>query len=633
MTPKLTDVDLGKDPVLTSVMEDFNSARDYVKNSYQSVWEDCFKEYNGIRTRRGYAGVADDFIPEVFSITESLKSAIAGSKPKFKYLPIDEEQEQDTEILNDIVEFYWSQNNMTEKVLNWVGDMVIYGNGVLMVSWEVNQPFIHHIPLSDFFVDPTATNLNKPLDPGYARYAGYRYLTTLEELRNKKRFDVKSGELVAMYKNLDDVHPISDSDPTDKTRKEQLLGATVSGKDRENLVEVIEYYTARKKVVVANRAVIIFDDRNPFYRDASTKKTITLIDGEPQETTQEIPAIPGFLPFAILRNYVDSNLFFARGDVEVLLPMQEALNDVSSQKRDNLSYALNNMWQIDPRFKNLAEQIESMPGAVFPIPKGALTPIEKQDVSPSADGEIGRLTQAMRTASAADAAVQGAAQPHSRTTATEISAQLNQASMRFATKVQNLEDEGFAQLARILYKCALIFVDKVTAIRIVGKNGITWKDFDPKKFTGEYEPRVVLDSTAKTEAAQMAQAMQTLAQFGLNNPLVNQQALLQKIFESLLPDTSNDDIIQLLTPPAPPVMGGDGQAVDPALMQNPNTQVMPGGKEALINGTGNSFGNTTRGRATQSGNQGGGGKGTASGNNPRGRADHPSTTLPAKVKV
>lgn len=631
-TPALTEADIaGKDPLLVATMGDFDRARKYVQNNYQTIWEDCFKSYNAIRTKRGYSGVADDFIPEVFSIVESLKAAIAGSKPKFKYMPLDEEQEQNTEILNSLVDYYWSLNNMTEKLLNWVGDMIIYGNGVFMISWEEHKPLVHHIPLSDFFVDPTSTHLNRPEERGYAKYAGYRYLTSIEQLKAKKMIDVKTGELVPMYKNLDAISVGNPSDADDKTRKEQLLGSTLGKDAAKSQIEIIEYYTAKKKIIIANRSVIIFDEANPFQREEKIQKEIKLVDGEPVEVKRLIPGIKGFLPFAILRNYVDSNLFYARGDVEILIPIQEALNDTSSQKRDNLAYALNNMWQIDPRFKHLAEQIESMPGAVFPIPKGALTPIEKNDISPAADTEISRLTQAMRTASAADAAVQGIAQKFSRTTATEIAAQLNQASTRFTTKIQNLEDEGFAQLARILYKCIQIFVDKELAVRITGKTGVTWEDFDPKRFTGEYQPRVILEASAKAEASQMAQAVQVAAQFGMNNPLVNQEVLLRKIFTSIFPDSPKDDIDALLTPPTPPIMGGDGQAVDPSLTQNPDTMVTPGGREAMVNGGGASMGSTTRGKATQTGSQGGGGKGTSVGNNPRARASQSGTKLKTSV--
>lgn len=628
-TPKLTDADNGN-PLLDSVMADFNRARGYVRENYQEVWEDCFKAYNAIRTRRGYSGVADDFVPEIFSIVESLKAAIAGSKPKFKYMPLDEEQEQDTTVLNALVDYYWVCNNMTEKLLNWVGDMIIYGNGIFMVSWEYDKPMVHHIPLSDFFVDPTATHINRPEERGYAKYAGYRYLTSIEQLKAKKMFDVKTGEMVDMYKNVSKVTEGTPGDEDDKTRKEQLLGSTLGKDAAKHQVEIIEYYTAKKKIVIANRAVIIYEGDNPFQRAEETITGVALVDGQPVETKTVVPEIKGFLPFAILRNYTDSNLFFARGDVEVLIPMQEALNDTSSQKRDNLSYALNNMWQIDPRFKHLAEQIESMPGVVFPLPKGALTAIEKQDVSPAADTEISRLTQAMRTASAADAAVQGVAQKFSRTTATEIAAQLNQASTRFTTKIQNLEDEGFAQLARIIYKMIQIFVTREKAVRIVGKEGVTWKDYVPGSYVGEYQPRVVLEATANAEAAEMASATQVAAQFGMNNPLVNQEALLRKIFVSIFPDAPTDDIDELLTPPQPPLVGADGQAVDPALVQG-GAAMTPAGAEAIMSGEAASFNDTPRGRATQAGNQGGGGVGSAPGNNPRARANQEGTKKKTSV--
>lgn len=635
-TPKLAKVDKESTEanVVGAVMRDFNKARAYVSEHYQDVWSKSFKAYNGIRTKRGYAGVADEFVPETFAIVESLKSSIAGTKPKFKYLPLTEEQEQDTTILNELVDFYWSRNNMTEKMLNWVGDMIIYGNGIFMVSWEKDYPLIKHIPLSDFFVDPAATHLNRPEEPGYARYAGYRYLTGLNDLKEEKRINVDTGELEARYKNLDKISLGDTSDEMDKDRKEKFLGSTF-GKDAiTEQVEIIEYYTRRKRIMIANRDTVILDEPTPYYKEAKEIPVITELDGEQIASTRTIPEIQGFLPFAILRNYVDSNLFFARGDVEIILPTQEALNDTASQKRDNVAYALNNMWQIDPRFKHLAEQIKSAPGAVFPIPKNALTVVEKDDVSPAADTEITRLTQIMRNATAADAAVQGVAQKFSRTTATEVQAQLNQASMRFTTKVQNLEDEGFAQLSRIIFKMIQIFVDQQLAVRIVGRDGVTWKTYDPERFTGEYEPRVVLESTADAEMAALSQAMQTVAGFSINNPMVNQQVFLEKMYKTLLGKyLTEDDITAMLTAPQP-IMGPDGQAVDPALAQG-DALVTPGAAAAIRGegeASGSSFSGTQRGRSTQSGRQGGGGADTSPNNVRRTRAAQPSTILPASSR-
>lgn len=633
-TPVLNDSDSGQndDNLRKVVMQDFETARKYVKDNYQSIWEECFKAYNNIRTRRGYSGVADDFVPETFSIVESLKASIAGTKPKFKYMPLREEQEQDTTVLNNLVDFYWSQNNMTEKLLNWVGDMIIYGNGIFMVSWEGDQPLIQHIPLSDFFVDPTATHLNRPEEPGYARYAGYRFLTSVQQLKATKVPDPETGEMVPLYKNLDEIRNTNnDDDKMDKDRKESFLGSTLGKDAYKEQVEVIVYYTRRKKIMIANRNTIIYDGENPYHRNKTTRKVQTQVNGEMVDGEVVVPEILGFLPFAILRNYVDSNLFFARGDVEVMLPSQEALNDTASQKRDNVAYALNNMWQIDPRFKHLAEQIESVPGAVFPIPKGALTPIEKQDISPSADTEIERLRQQMRTASAADAAVQGTQQAHSRTTATEVQAQLNQASARFTTKVQNLEDEGFAQLARIIYKMVQIFVDSPMAVRVIGQEGVHWEEYEPGTYNGEYEPRVILESSAQAEAAAVAQQMQVAAQFSLNNPIVNQKEFLREMYTSLFTKMPKDRIDELLNVPAP-IMGPDGQAVDPSMAQNPDTAVTPDAAASMRGETDTppaSFGSTARGKATQTGRQGGGGADSSAANIRRTRASQPSTRLTA----
>lgn len=622
-TPKVDADSVIADSLVRQVSGDFNKARDYIKAHYQEVWSDAFKSYNGIRTRRGYEGTADEFVPETFSIVESLKASIAGTKPKFKYLPLSEEQEQDTTVLNALVDYYWSVNNMTEKLLNWVGDMIIYGNGIFYVTWDGTKPLIQHIPLSDFFVDPAATHMNRPEEPGYPRYAGYRYLTSLEQLKQEKVPDVETGELVPKYKNLDNVEVWNgEDDQMDKDRKEQYLGSTMGKDAYKDQVEVIVYYTRRKKVMLANRTTLIFDEANPYHKDEYEVDTVVEVAGQQIPGKKTIKEIQGFLPFAILRNYVDSNLFFARGDVEVILPSQEALNDTASQKRDNVAYALNNMWQIDPRFKHLAEQIESVPGAVFPIPKGALTPIEKDDVSPAADTEIERLRQQMRNATAADAAVQGVAQKFSRTTATEVQAQLNQASTRFTTKVQNLEDEGFAQLARIIYKMIQIFVDQDLAVRVIGKDGIEWKTYSVGTYTDEYEPRVVLESTANAENAALVQSLQTAAAFSINNPLVNQAAFLRKMYEALFPKMSDDDINEMLSPPAPPMMGPDGNPVDPNLTQG--DAVLTPGANAMIRGETEAPAGRGTGRP--------GGANTNPNNLRRPRANQPSTVLPASSR-
>lgn len=554
-----------KDELLEIVMEDFRAARDYVKDNYQSDWHDYWKCYNGVRTRRGYEGISDDFVPETFTIIESVKANIAGGKPKWTFVPMREEQRQDTTVLNQLMDFYWDQNRMVQKTQNWVQDMLIYGNGILMVSWEDDMPMISNIPLQDFFVDPTATHMNNPEERGYPKYAGYRYLTDIDTLKKKKVINPDTNTDEDYYKNLDKIEAYSeDFDKLDKEQKEAFMGSTLGKDALKKQVECIVYYTKKKKIIVANRTTVIYDGENPYKRAAGTKEVTTIMNGEPQTHKVEIPEIKPFLPFAILRNYVDGSLFYAKGDVAVIIDRQETLNDISNQKQDNVTYVLNNMWQIDPQFSHLADQIESVPGAVYPIPKGALTAIEKQVVTNEADTEILRIRDEMRRATAADEVVQGASQEKGRITATEVQAQINQASQRFATKLNTLESEGYSQLGRILFKMVQIFVTQEMAVRIVGPDGVVWRDFDPNEYSGEYEPKVSLESTQKVLKAEEGQKYLQVHQVAAQSPFINQKEFLRVYLEKVL-DLPEERIKSLLVDAAPmPGLGaGVGQTGTP----------------------------------------------------------------------
>jgi hypothetical protein len=538
--------------LLRVVMDDFKAARDYVKNNFQSDWEDYWKCYHGIRTKRGYEGVSDDFVPETFTIVESVKANIAGGKPKFTFVPMREEQQQDTQILNHLMDFYWDQNRMVQKSQNWIQDMLIYGNGVIMVSWEGNMPRIQNIPLADFFVDPASTHMNNPEEPGYPKYAGYRYLTDREELAKKEIINPETGEMEPLYKNLDDVPDYSgDWDKMDKEAKEAFLGSTLGKDSVKRQVECIVYYTKKKKIVIANRKTIIYSGENPYYRKKSTQKVVVNVEGQEKEVEREIPEIKPFLPFAILRNYVDSNLFYAKGDVAIIIDRQETLNDVSNQKQDNITYVLDNMWQVDPLYAHLVEQIQSAPGVVLPIPDGALRAIEKQVVTQEADLEMARIKDEMRRATAADEVIQGVTQDKGRITATEVNATLNQASQRFTTKLNTLEAEGYAQLGRIMFKMVQIFVTQDMAVRVIGPEGTMWKDFDPNDYTGEYEPKVSLESNQKAARAEEGQKFMQVHTAYLNSPLVNQKEMARMYLEKVM-DLSDERIKALLDVPPPP---------------------------------------------------------------------------------
>jgi hypothetical protein len=54
----------------------------------------------------------------VFSTVETLCSSLFGSKPKFNYLPPREKQDQKTDVLNALLDFYWEKDQWSVKVIN-----------------------------------------------------------------------------------------------------------------------------------------------------------------------------------------------------------------------------------------------------------------------------------------------------------------------------------------------------------------------------------------------------------------------------------------------------------------------------------------------------------------------------------
>lgn len=535
---------------LAKYLKDFTSATTYVRNNYHDTWFDCWKAFNNIRTKIGYNSISDAFVPETRTIVESLVANIAGSNPTFEYIPSNEEQETDTKVLTNLIGYYWDANHMGVKSQSWVRDAILYGTGVLHVTWDAdtNMPCIDNVPLRDFFVDPTSTNLEN------ARFAGFRYLGDKEEMKAEKVIDPVTGELVPKYKNLDLANGGATGespDTMDKANKEGLIGSKPTANEREIEVILLYYMDDGKEkcVEIANKTVIIREIDIPYQKEEMQQNVeITLPNGTPSTIKKKIEAIPPFMPFAILRDTIDSSLFFGTGDVEVIMDRQETLNDVENLDLDNLHYINNVMWRIDPAYEDMASEIESTPGIVIPIPRFGLEPIEKPRIEHDLDNKKEEIKDEMRRATGADEIIQGAQPMGRRTTATEVQQITTQAMTRFQTKVTNLESEGYAQLGSVLFKLAQIFVDEKMAVRIVGQEGVQFKDFDPTLYSGYYEPHVKLTSTLKKIKEERGMKDNQFYQLLVNNPNIpNQEAVIRLIGKSL--DATDEDINKLFEVP------------------------------------------------------------------------------------
>lgn len=549
---------MAKTSSLNKVLDDFNSSWDYASGSWHQRWNDNYYLYNNNRVKVGYQGITDTFVPMTFSTVETMTSALFGSRPRFNYYAPADKDGQNTEILNALVNNYWDQDKWSIKVINWGRDMLRYGTSVIYVHWADNKPCIINVPIRDFFIDPTANSLET------AKYMGRRYLTTKKELESYEIVDLEKsqGDEVVFkkkYSNLDKVNNTKNAsgENTDKEEKDMWYGSTVS--EDADLVEVIEYWTADRVISVANRAVVIEDVENYFKAKA-------------KQNGDKYPK--GLMPFCALRDYVDGSLFYAKGEIDFISDQQELLNDLTNQNIDSITFSLNQMYTLDPRYAHLLEEIENIPGAIYPVEAGALSPIVQRPVPQDAFLERSNIKNEIRETTASNEIVKGVStQGGGQQTATEIQAQIAGAGQRLALKITQIEDEGFHQLGTIVLAMIKLFVTEPMLVKVIGKEGTRWEEFDPEEFKGEYEVEVQLETTVNSQKAQQAnQAKEMFAAF-LNDPEVNQRELKKLVLQRGF-DLDPDEVDELLGNPEEEMM--------PEMPEMPNGTEIPESPEDLM---------------------------------------------------
>jgi hypothetical protein len=550
--------DLAPELTVEQALKLFDDAKKYQK-SMRNLWDNCFRVFKGKRVFRNYEGVADISTYESHTIIETLVANIASGNPSFHFVRTNEEQAQDTEVINELLDYYMLCNQMGLKNQEWVREMLLYGTAVLGVEWREGEPFIFNIPLRDFFADPTATGLVETLNP--ALYAGYEYLADKEMLRKERIYDADEDKWIDRYKNLDDLGPTdkkggqSGAKGMDKAFKDMFAGSTLGEEATRNQIHIIKLYhlPSGRLYEIGNKKDFIYNRPTWCQRKKVTRKVQVEVDGQMVDSQQQLDEIKPFLPFAMLRDYIDSSQLYGSGEMELLVPDAELLNDYESMEVDNNAYQNTPMYWIDPQFADLAPEIETIPGAVYPIPRNAMGALERPQLGGDLMNKEDRIMQRMRRSTAADEAVQGGAVGNSRTTATEVSTQMQQAQLRFSTKITNLESEGYAQLALLIFKMVQIFVTKKTAIRIVGEKGVFFKDFDPWEYNGKWQAHAQLDTTIKRQQIEIGQRQEVLfksldEQANIFDPVELARFKAKRIDPTL----TDDEFNKLLAPPVQP---------------------------------------------------------------------------------
>lgn len=534
---------------LDMVLKDFRSAWQYTSGSWHKRWEDNYKLYNNQRVNVGYVGISNVFVPITSSTVDTLASGLYGTKPKIEFIPPHEQEDQPTDILNALVDYYWDKDQWSLKVPETGKFKFMLGTAVDYFCWEIDHPVLIHVPVRDFFIDPLATSLEN------ASFMGRRYLTTVDELKSYEVVNPASGDMEPKYSNLDHVDDYKNPDYTDKEQKDMWYGSTLE-QPEEGQVECIEYWTEDRVITIANRCAVIEDTENYYKaKDRSNQKKAGKKDAEIYAK--------GLMPFADDRDIVDPSLFYAKSTVDTIAGQQEQLNDLTNQLSDSITYVLNQQYVIDKKYSHLQGQVRNLPGATYVAEAGAITPIERGTIPPDAFAQIQNIKNEIRETTGINEIVKGAPADGGKATATEINAQIAGAGQRLGMKVTQLENGYFHRVARILFAMIRLYVTEPMMVRIVGKDGTEWQQFDPKQFKdGTYEPRIQLDITVENKKQQQAADAKEMYAAFMGDPDVNQPELKKLVLQRGF-DLDTDEVKNLLITTQPAGMPMDGMTPPP----------------------------------------------------------------------
>lgn len=571
-TAKKDDAKKSEDKLLGKYLKMFTESWEYAQQNYHETWENNWKLYRNIRTKRNHPGTIETFVPMVNSTVNTIVATLFNSNPTVKYIPNHPDQEADTAVLNEIYQDFarkdgWALKN---KINGRQG--VITGNYCAYYEWRPDSDggYVHKeiIPVRDMVIDPQSHTTDD------ARYIGRRFFATKKELKEALIYDAKTGKMVNRYKDIDEITSGEGAEgggtvdsESDKVKKDQALGATAPG--NADMVELIEIWTPERVAVIANRSILIEERENPHYALMRSKFEQRKLEHELQralvlesdgidigEFDEKFSAQNArLLPFAHGCEYQDVSLVYGSSDVDIIADEQELLNTLTDLNVEAIMYQLFPERQIDPRYAGKIDDLSPAPGKVYPLPAGAATWLPTPNIPTNAFAERQNIKSEIRESASVSEVSKGITSTDSMT-ATEIKATLAQADIRIQEKARNLADGFFFQECKICFKLLQLYADDTIMVRTVGDAGVEWQEVDMSRFMGDYTPMVTLDVEHRLEQAEKQEAYTQAFQMIIADPTNNLMAAKEIMYKKMMPELSSEEIKRIITPAEQaPVMG------------------------------------------------------------------------------
>lgn len=394
-----------------------------------------------------------------------------------------------------------------------------------------NAPYMEIVPLEDFFFDPSASDLES------ARFVIHRYYEDIDIIKEK----VEDGTYKAKKEDIEKLSEESFHYSENTFSSAQRVDGVTGGDSKpEGMAEILEFWGDDCVIKVAGD-IILDIDYNPFFH--------------------------GERPFVRFLDYPVANEFYGIGEVEVIESLQEELNTTRSQRLDNVTMVINNMWKVVRNSNIDPNQLISRPNGIVEVEDpDDLTPLTVPDVTEAGYREEQIIKDDIDRTTGVNDYTRGG-NPARRETATTASLLSESANERFKLKIRLLEKTSFKQVGYQLVALNQQFITEDVEVRLFDKTKPMEQNYtnpetvklSPQDIAGQFD-LIPCGSTTEPLAnkelrqTQITQLYNTMGQ----SEYINQPEFLTAVLEAF--DFKNVDKLILQQPPMPeqPMAGMEG---------------------------------------------------------------------------
>ena len=535
-------LNMDRDLVLKQVIQDFNDSNAYQENAFK-LFQDCYKMYRAhIEAENMREDGSNLFIPYIFNIVENAYPKIVKSlfsvRPYIPFMPVnsnDADSSRKAENMTKLVE--WELDNKMKGRLvynNILRSACMYGTAISKQTWKLEErpvvkrtevvgyqtdpetgltvsvtsmqptetreitydaPFMQNIELQDFFFDPYGTDIDN------CEYVIHRYWLPMHKIismADSGQLDIDEGTI---KKKLTAIGRQSENDKSSVIN----MGQKPS---RSNEVEVLEYWTNDIKCIVLNKTLVALVTPNPYWHKRK--------------------------PFSKWECVPVSGEFYGIGIIEMCRQLQIELNTTRNQRIDNVSFALNRMFTILRTANIDTTQLRSRPNGFIEVDDhGDIKELPINEVKASSYTEETVIKNDMDVTSGVYNYTRGEPADR-RETATTASILAQAGNDRFESQVLQIGWGGFSDSALQLAWLNRQYITVDTEIAVVGDDGkqstamVNQDDID-------VDLQIIPTPSSLFSAANKQIQQNVLVQLAnimVNNPNVNQEEFLKRIFEA-----------------------------------------------------------------------------------------------------